>query len=45
LHQAKLPGRQGSTDIEDYDRAIEFERLGGDIIELPATEWAKIEAK
>ena len=25
--------------IEDYDRATEFEALGGRLIELPASEW------
>lgn len=28
-----------AQDIEDYDRATEFERLGGGIIDLPASEW------
>ena len=28
-----------SHDIEDYDRATEFEALGGKLIELPASEW------
>lgn len=31
-----------AEDAESYDRAIEFERMGGDIIELPQTEWQKI---
>jgi hypothetical protein len=26
-----------SADVEDYDRATEFERLGGEIIDLPAS--------
>jgi hypothetical protein len=30
-----------SSDVESYDRAIELERVGGDIIELPATLWSK----
>ena len=25
--------------IEDYDRATEFEALGGKLIELPTSEW------
>ncbi len=28
-----------SQDIADYDRATEFEMLGGKLIELPASEW------
>jgi hypothetical protein len=28
-----------SHEIEDYDRATEFEALGGKLIELPASEW------
>ena len=28
-----------SQEVEDYDRATEFEALGGKLIELPALEW------
>ncbi len=28
-----------SQEVEDYDRATEFEALGGKLIELPAKEW------
>jgi hypothetical protein len=28
-----------SHEVEDYDRATEFEALGGKLIELPASEW------
>lgn len=28
-----------SQDIEDYDRATDFERMGGQIIELPQSQW------
>jgi len=28
-----------SQEVEDYDRATEFEVLGGRLIELPAAEW------
>ena len=28
-----------SQDVADYDRATEFEALGGKLIELPAKEW------
>lgn len=28
-----------SQDVQDYDRATELERMGGKIIELPASEW------
>ncbi len=31
-----------AEDSTSYDRAIELERLGGEIIELPATEWEKV---
>jgi hypothetical protein len=33
---------RASADLEDYDRASEFERLGGKIIEMPKTEWAAL---
>lgn len=33
---------RASTDVESYDRAIELERMGGDIIELPPTMWKKL---
>lgn len=33
---------RSAQDIEDYDRATDFERLGGDIIELPKTDWSRI---
>lgn len=33
---------RASADIESYDRATELERLGGEIIDLPATEWKEI---
>lgn len=31
-----------AQDVDNYDRATELERLGGEIIELPKTEWNKI---
>lgn len=33
---------RAAEDLEDYDRASEFERLGGTIIELPKTDWASL---
>lgn len=33
-----------AEDIEDYDRATDFEKLGGEIIELPKSEWTSIAA-
>ena len=33
---------RAATDVESYDRAIELERMGGDIIELPPTMWKKL---
>lgn len=31
-----------AEDIESYDRATDFERIGGQIIELPANDWKRI---
>ena len=31
-----------SADVEDYDRASDLERLGGQIIELPKSDWHTI---
>lgn len=31
-----------AEDLEDYDRATKFEQLGGQIIELPKSEWKLI---
>jgi hypothetical protein len=31
-----------AEDLPDYDRATEFERMGGQLIELPANEWRQI---
>ena len=31
-----------SHDVEDYDRATEFEALGGKLIELPSSEWKEL---
>lgn len=31
---------RASTDVESYDRAVELERIGGEIIELPPTVWS-----
>ena len=31
-----------SHDLEDYDRATEFEVLGGKLIELPSSEWVEL---
>lgn len=33
-----------SADVEDYDRATELERLGGDVIELPDADWKRLVA-
>jgi len=33
-----------SADLSDYDRATEFERIGGQIVELPQDEWRQIAA-
>ena len=31
-----------SDDVEDYDRATEFEALGGKLIELPSSDWKEM---
>lgn len=31
-----------AQDLPDYDRASEFERIGWDVIELPANDWRRI---
>lgn len=31
-----------AEDLPDYDRASEFERLGGKVIELPSSEWQEL---
>jgi hypothetical protein len=33
-----------SADVEDYDRATELERIGGDVIELAANDWRALAA-
>lgn len=33
-----------SQDLEDYDRATEFERMGGQIIELDQKQWSQLAA-
>ena len=33
-----------SHDVEDYDRATEFEALGGKLIELSSGEWKELAA-
>lgn len=33
---------RAAQDIESYDRSYEMEKLGGDIIELPASAWREI---
>lgn len=34
-----------SQDIEDYDRATDFEKLGGQIIELSPKDWENLSAR
>lgn len=33
---------RASQDVESYDRATEFERIGGQVIELPVNEWQEL---
>lgn len=31
-----------AQDLESYDRATQFERLGGSVLELPRTDWKRL---
>lgn len=31
-----------ATDVESYDRSIELQRIGGEILELPKTVWQRL---
>lgn len=33
---------RASEDLEDYERATDFERAGGKVIELPRSEWEEL---
>jgi hypothetical protein len=33
---------RASQDVEDYDRATDLERLGGQVIELPRQAWQEL---
>lgn len=33
---------RAAEDLESYDRASEFERIGGLVVELPANDWRKL---
>lgn len=33
---------RSAQDLDDYDRASEFERFGGQIVDLPAGEWKQL---
>jgi hypothetical protein len=33
-----------SQAVEDYDRATELERVGGQVVEMPRTEWERLAA-
>ena len=33
---------RASQDVADYDRATDLERIGGNVIDLPATEWRAV---
>ena len=35
---------RASADFEAYDRASEFERIGGDVIELSPAQWREVVA-
>lgn len=34
-----------ANDADDYDRAVELERLGGKVIDLPTSDWTAINRK
>lgn len=34
---------RAATDVESYDRSIELQRIGGEIIELPQGDWKKLD--
>jgi hypothetical protein len=31
-----------ATDVESYDRSVELQRVGGEIMELPKSVWQKL---
>lgn len=33
---------RAAQDVEGYDRAVEFERIGGDVLEWNAREWGEV---
>jgi hypothetical protein len=33
---------RAAEDVDSYDRATEFEKMGGNIIELPRGDWQRI---
>lgn len=35
---------RASQDVQDYDRATQLERVGGDVLTLPEPEWSKLMA-
>jgi hypothetical protein len=35
---------RAAQEIEDYDRATEFEKMGGKVLELGTSEWEKVAA-
>ena len=37
-----IPHAHFSQDVEDYDRATEFEPVGGKFIELPPGDWKEL---
>lgn len=34
-----------ANDLQDYDRAIELERVGGEVFEMPRNQWQQLMAK
>jgi hypothetical protein len=33
---------RASADVEDYDRASDLERIGGNVITLPRSDWSAV---
>lgn len=33
---------RSAHDVDDYDRSIELQRIGGEVLELPKTQWEEI---
>ena len=34
---------RAAADLDSYDRATEFERFGGQVVELPKRDWEEVQ--